>query len=74
MGGIVTQVKRVNDLISEISAATEDQSRGISHASQAVSDLDQLTLVELVFLYPAFPFGSHKLSSAGAAGGGKALV
>jgi hypothetical protein len=34
-------------------------------------DLDQLTLVELVFLYPAFPFGSHKLSSAGAAGGGR---
>ena len=43
MDHIVAQVKQVSDLISEISAATEDQSRGISHASQAVSDLDQLT-------------------------------
>ena len=43
MDGIVTQVKRVNDLISEISAASSEQSKGIAQVGEAVSQLDQVT-------------------------------
>ncbi|MVT29652.1 chemotaxis protein [Acidovorax citrulli] len=43
MSDIVTQVKRVNDLISEISAATQEQTQGIGQVSEAVSQLDQVT-------------------------------
>ncbi|AVS64917.1 chemotaxis protein [Paracidovorax avenae] len=43
MSDIVTQVKRVNDLISEISAATQEQAQGIGQVSDAVSQLDQVT-------------------------------
>jgi len=43
MGEIVDQVKRVTDLISEISAATLEQSSGIGQVSDAVTQLDQVT-------------------------------
>jgi methyl-accepting chemotaxis protein len=43
MSDIVTQVKRVNDLISEISAATKEQTQGISQVGDAVNQLDQVT-------------------------------
>ena len=43
MNEIVAQVKRVNDLISEISAASVEQSTGISQVGDAVSQLDQVT-------------------------------
>ncbi|MBC7681522.1 MAG: MCP four helix bundle domain-containing protein [Ferruginibacter sp.] len=43
MSGIVAQVKRVNDLISEISAASLEQSSGIGQISDAVMQLDQVT-------------------------------
>ena len=43
MDEIVNQVKRVSDLISEISAATTEQSSGIQQMSQAVGHLDQVT-------------------------------
>ncbi|MGE0350081.1 methyl-accepting chemotaxis protein [Hydrogenophaga sp.] len=43
MDEIVTQVRRVSDLISEISAATIEQSGGIQQVSQAVGHLDQVT-------------------------------
>lgn len=43
MSGIVTQVKRVNDLIEEISAAGVEQSSGIGQISDAVMQLDQVT-------------------------------
>ncbi|MGF6469573.1 methyl-accepting chemotaxis protein [Paraburkholderia youngii] len=43
MDEIVTQVKRVSDLIAEIRAATEEQSSGVSQIDQAVSDLDNIT-------------------------------
>ena len=39
----VTQVRRVNDLISEISAASVEQSSGISQVGDAVNQLDQVT-------------------------------
>jgi methyl-accepting chemotaxis protein len=43
MDDIVTQVRRVSDLISEISAATSEQTAGIGQVSGAVLQLDQMT-------------------------------
>ncbi|TXI24961.1 MAG: HAMP domain-containing protein [Roseateles sp.] len=43
MGEIVTQVKRVNDLIGDIKYSTEEQARGIAEINEAVVALDQVT-------------------------------
>jgi len=43
MDDIVTQVKRVADLIAEISSATIEQTSGIGQVSDAVTQLDQVT-------------------------------
>jgi methyl-accepting chemotaxis protein len=43
MENIVAQVKRVNDLIAEISSATLEQGQGISQVGDAVSQLDHVT-------------------------------
>ncbi|WP_457442796.1 methyl-accepting chemotaxis protein [Roseateles sp. P5_E4] len=43
MGEVVGQVQRVADLISEISAASVEQSKGIGQIGEAVSQLDEVT-------------------------------
>ncbi|WP_374564134.1 methyl-accepting chemotaxis protein [Ideonella sp.] len=43
MGDVVTNVRRVTDLIGEMSSATVEQASGIGQVSQAVSQLDQAT-------------------------------
>jgi aerotaxis receptor len=43
MDDIVTQVKRVSDLIAEISASTAEQSIGVKQVDQAVGHLDSIT-------------------------------
>jgi len=43
MGDIVIQVRQVSSLISEIDAATQQQTTGIDQVSGAVSQLDQVT-------------------------------
>lgn len=43
MQGIVTRVRYVTDLISEIANATDEQSRGITQVGHAVTQLDQVT-------------------------------
>ena len=43
MEDIVTQVRRVSDLINEISASTVEQTEGIGHVSESVTSLDQST-------------------------------
>ncbi|MBC7623804.1 MAG: HAMP domain-containing protein [Aeromicrobium sp.] len=43
MQEIVAQVKRVNNLIEEITAATTEQAGGIEQVNQAVTSLDQVT-------------------------------
>ena len=43
MGEIVSQVKRVNDLITEISAASVEQTSGSGQIGDAVTQLDQVT-------------------------------
>jgi methyl-accepting chemotaxis protein len=43
MEEIVRSVRRVSDIISEISAASQEQTSGIEQVSQAVSNMDQMT-------------------------------
>ncbi|ODV03696.1 MAG: hypothetical protein ABT20_14470 [Rubrivivax sp. SCN 70-15] len=43
MQDIVGQVKRVNDLLGDISAATQEQTSGIGQVTDAVMQLDQVT-------------------------------
>ncbi len=43
MEDIVAQVKHVNDLIGEISSATQEQTQGIGQVGDAVSELDKVT-------------------------------
>ncbi|MFM0454678.1 methyl-accepting chemotaxis protein, partial [Paraburkholderia nemoris] len=43
MDAIVAHVKRVSDLIAEISSATEEQSTGVAQVDQAVGALDHIT-------------------------------
>jgi methyl-accepting chemotaxis protein len=43
MTDIVTSVQRVTDVISEISAASDEQSHGIEQVNAAISHLDQMT-------------------------------
>ncbi|WP_280951195.1 methyl-accepting chemotaxis protein [Salinicola aestuarinus] len=43
MGDIVTSITRVNEIMREIAAASEEQSHGISQVDQAVSQMDQVT-------------------------------
>jgi methyl-accepting chemotaxis protein len=43
MDEVVGQVQRVSDLISEISAASREQSKGIAQIGEAVNQLDQVT-------------------------------
>ncbi|WP_082090916.1 methyl-accepting chemotaxis protein [Halomonas sp. HG01] len=43
MGEIRTSAQRVNDLMAEISAASQEQSAGIEQVNQAVTQMDQVT-------------------------------
>lgn len=43
MNDIVAQVKRVSDMIGEISSAAQEQTQGIAQVGQAVTQLDQVT-------------------------------
>ncbi|WP_116136123.1 PAS domain-containing methyl-accepting chemotaxis protein [Trinickia diaoshuihuensis] len=43
MDDIVAQVKRVSDLIAEISSSTNEQSAGVLQVDRAVSELDNIT-------------------------------
>src|SRR5690606_1213426 len=43
MGEIVTSVKRVTDIIADISAASQEQTSGIEQVNQAITQMDQGT-------------------------------
>ena len=43
MDDIVNSVRRVTDIMSEISAASQEQSAGIEQVNQAVTQMDQVT-------------------------------
>jgi methyl-accepting chemotaxis protein len=43
MEEIVTSIKRVTDIMSEITAASQEQSNGIEQVNQAVSQMDEVT-------------------------------
>jgi methyl-accepting chemotaxis protein len=43
MGEIVQSVRRVTDVVGEITAAASEQSAGIAQVNQAIANLDQMT-------------------------------
>ncbi len=43
MGEVVTAIKRVNDIMSEIAAASSEQAAGIEEVSRAVVQMDEMT-------------------------------
>ena len=43
MDEIVTAVKRVTDIMLEIAAASDEQSKGITQVSQAITEMDNVT-------------------------------
>ena len=43
MQNVVTSIKRVNDIMSEIAAASAEQASGIDEVSKAVSQMDEVT-------------------------------
>jgi methyl-accepting chemotaxis protein len=43
MGEIVSSVKRVTDIMSEIAAASQEQSSGIEQVNQAIAQMDEVT-------------------------------
>ncbi|HYD79084.1 MAG TPA: methyl-accepting chemotaxis protein [Paucimonas sp.] len=43
MGEIVTSVKRVTDIMSEITSASQEQSDGINHINEAINQMDSAT-------------------------------
>ena len=43
MQEVVTSIKRVTDIVGEISAASHEQSQGVSQVGQAVTQMDQAT-------------------------------
>jgi methyl-accepting chemotaxis protein len=43
MNEIVTSVKRVTDIMAEISAASQEQSQGIEQVNQAITSMDEVT-------------------------------
>ncbi|WP_199096108.1 PAS domain-containing methyl-accepting chemotaxis protein [Dyella sp. ASV21] len=42
-GEIVSQVRRMSELLAEISAATDEQNKGIAQIDRSVADLDRIT-------------------------------
>jgi aerotaxis receptor len=70
MNGIVTQVKRVSDLIGEMSAATQELSGGIVQVGQAVHHMDHVTqqnaalVEESAVASDCLSQQAHKLSQA----------
>ena len=43
MAEVVSSIKRVTDLMSEISAASNEQSQGVSQVGEAITQMDQVT-------------------------------
>jgi methyl-accepting chemotaxis protein len=43
MDDVVASIRRVSDIVAEISAASEEQTRGIEQVNQAITDMDRVT-------------------------------
>jgi len=43
MGEVVTAIKRVTDIVGEISSASQEQSLGVAQIDQAITQMDQVT-------------------------------
>ena len=53
MNEIVTAVKRVTDIMSEITAASQEQSAGIEEVNQAITQMDEVTQQNAAFVEQA---------------------
>lgn len=43
MEGIANSIKRVTDIMSEITAASQEQSAGIGEVNRAITHMDEMT-------------------------------
>ncbi len=50
---MIVAVKRVSDIMSEISVATDEQSKGISHVNEAIVQIDAVTQQNTVLVQQA---------------------
>ena len=64
MDQIVTSVRRVNELIAEIAAASDEQARGIEQVNQAVTQMDQVTQQNAALVEEAAAAAEHMRQQA----------
>ena len=71
MQEIVASVKRVTDIMGEISAASEEQSSGIDQVNRAVSQMDEVTQNAALVEEPRRRgFAAGTVAASGRGGGG----
>ncbi|WP_281718122.1 methyl-accepting chemotaxis protein [Pandoraea apista] len=64
MDQIVVSVRRVNELIAEIAAASDEQARGIEQVNQAVTQMDQVTQQNAALVEEAAAAAEHMRQQA----------
>ncbi|VVD65850.1 Methyl-accepting chemotaxis protein I [Pandoraea morbifera] len=64
MDRIVVSVRRVNELIAEIAAASDEQARGIEQVNQAVAQMDQVTQQNAALVEEAAAAAEHMRQQA----------
>lgn len=64
MDRIVVSVRRVNELIAEIAAASDEQARGIEQVNQAVTQMDQVTQQNAALVEEAAAAAEHMRQQA----------
>jgi methyl-accepting chemotaxis protein len=65
MSDVVTSIRRVTDLMGEISAASSEQSAGVSQVGEAVSQMDQATQQNAALVEQSAAAASSLKSQAG---------
>ncbi|MBT0568879.1 MCP four helix bundle domain-containing protein [Curvibacter sp. CHRR-16] len=64
MAGLVDSVQRVTDLVGEISAASQEQSRGIEQVNHAIAQMDEVTRQNAALVEQAAAAAQLQQSSA----------
>ena len=64
MDQIVVSVRRVNELIAEIAAASDEQARGIEQVNQAVTQMDEVTQQNAALVEEAAAAAEHMRQQA----------
>ena len=71
MDEIVASVKRVTDIMGEISAASQEQSAGIEQVNQAVTQMDEVTQQNAALVEQAAAAAESLQEQAAAGAGGQ---